>query len=445
MAERVEHTEHAEHTGCGERTGRVEHVRLLRSTRHTAAAALAAALTITATAACTAERAQPQARQKGRSQEREQHGKKAGAGPRHGKEGKVAPHRGPAHSVAGGPARAFTLVASGDVLPHSSVIRRANADAGGDGYDFAPMLAGVRPVVSRADLAICHMETVYGANGDYTGYPTFKSPPEVARALKATGYDSCSTASNHTLDDGAAGVRRTLDALDRAGVKHAGSARSADESRTAWLRAGGAKVAQLAYTYGTNGIPLPQGKPWTVNLMRRDAILADARAARKAGADVVVVSLHWGSEWQDEPDAQQLRLARQLTGARTGGRPDVDLVLGTHAHVPQAYEKVNGTWVIYGMGDQIAGEMTNHAGDPDPRGNQGTLGRFTFAPPAKPGERWVVRKAEFIPQWFDTDTGRVVNLNAAMERGADVADVRDRIRRVVLSRGAAKDGLVMGK
>src|SRR4051812_33501360 len=77
-------------------------------------------------------------------------------------------------------ARGFTLVASGDVLPHSSIIRQAGADAGGTGYDFRPMLAGVKPVVSRADLAICHMETVYGANGDYTGYPTFKSPPHVA-------------------------------------------------------------------------------------------------------------------------------------------------------------------------------------------------------------------------------------------------------------------------
>ncbi|MFF1699642.1 CapA family protein [Streptomyces sp. NPDC058257] len=355
----------------------------------------------------------------------------------------------PAPSAAGGgqdAPRAFTLVASGDVLPHSSIISRANTDAGGDGYDFVPMLKGVEPVVSKADLAICHMETVYGANGDYTGYPSFKSPPQIARALKATGYDACSTASNHTLDDGAAGVRRTLGALDKAGVKHAGSGRTAAEGRSpAWLRAGGAKVAQLAYTYGTNGYPLPKGKPWTVNLMERDRIISDARAARKAGADVVVVSVHWGTEWQNTPDRRQLSLGKQLTASRTRGRADIDLILGTHAHVPQAYEKVNKTWVIYGMGDQIAGEMINHDGENDPRGNQSTLGRFTFAPPAAPGGRWEVKKAEFIPQWFNTGTGRATNLNAALARGADVADIRDRIRRVVLSRGAGKDGLVMGE
>ncbi|QCX80518.1 Capsule biosynthesis protein CapA [Streptomyces sp. YIM 121038] len=355
----------------------------------------------------------------------------------------------PALSAAGGStggARPFTLVASGDVLPHSSVIRTARADAGGEGYDFAPMLAGARPVVSRADLAICHMETVYGANGDYTGYPTFKSPPQVATGLKATGYDACSTASNHTLDAGTPGIHRTLAALDKAGIKHAGSGRTAAEGRSpAWLRAGGAKVAQLSYTYGTNDIPLPKGRPWSVNLIDRARILADARAARTAGADVVVVSLHWGTEWQDAPDRQQLRLSRQLTASRTAGRPDVDLILGTHAHVPQAYQKVNGTWVIYGMGDQIAGDMINHEGAHDPRGNQGTVGRFTFAPPTAPGGRWEVTKAEFVPHWFDTGAGRVVNLNAALDRGADVRDVRDRIRRVVLSRGAAADGLVMGK
>ncbi|WP_443072959.1 CapA family protein [Streptomyces sp. NBC_01451] len=350
------------------------------------------------------------------------------------------------------PARGFTLVASGDVLPHDSVIARANADAGGTGHDFRPMLAGVAPVVSRADLALCHMETVYGADGDYSGYPAFKSPPQIAQALADTGYDGCSTASNHTLDDGAGGIHRTLDALDRAGVRHAGSARTADEAgAVTLLRAGGAQVAHLSYTYDTNGYPMPAGQPWAVDLIDENRIVADARAARRAGADVVAVSLHWGTEWQDEPDETQLGLADRLTASRADdGRPDVDLILGTHAHVPQAYEKVNGTWVIYGMGDQIAGTMTNHEGLSDPRGNQGTLGRFTFAPPAREGDRWEVTRAEFVPQGYDVDAGRVV----LRSPGAGPADprrnslpvaVRDRIRDVVLSRGAGQDGLTMGR
>ncbi|MFF3031118.1 CapA family protein [Streptomyces rubiginosohelvolus] len=359
--------------------------------------------------------------------------------------------RGAGGQGADGP-RPFTLLAAGDVLPHSSVIDQAAADAGGAGYDFAPMLAGVAPVVSGADLAFCHMETVYGKEGGpYTGYPSFKSPPEIATALRTTGFDSCSTASNHTLDDGAEGVRRTLDALDEAGIRHAGSARTAAEAaRPTILPAGpgkgAAKVAHLAYTYGTNDIPLPAGRPWTVNVTDERKIVEEARAARRAGADVVVLSAHWGTEWQDEPDAQQLELAERLTASTDRGRPDIDLVIGTHAHVPQAYEKVNGTWVVYGMGDQIAGAMINYEGAQDPRGNQSSMGRFTFAPPAKPGERWKVKKAEFVPQWYDTVTGRAVNLNVSLDEGAEhLREVRDRIRTVVLGRGADEDGLLMGE
>ncbi|MER6910267.1 CapA family protein [Streptomyces sp. NPDC000594] len=347
------------------------------------------------------------------------------------------------------PRRGFTLVATGDVLPHDSVIHQARMDAGGDGYDFAPMLAAVAPVVSAAEVAICHMETVYGADGDYRGYPSFTSPPQVAAGLAATGYDSCSTASNHSLDDGAEGIGRTLDALDAAGVAHHGTARSAAEAaRPAWLTAGGAKVAHLSYTYGTNGYPLPEGRPWAVNLMDGERIVADARAARKAGADVVVLSLHWGTEWQTEPDEHQLALARSLTAATTLGRPDVDLVLGTHAHVPQAYEKVNGVWVVYGMGDQIAGPMFDYTGAFDGRGNQGSIGRFTFAPPRHAGARWQVTRAEYIPQWYDIGAGRVVHLPEALARepeSEEYQDAQGSIRDAVLGRGAAADGLTMGR
>ncbi|MFK8908421.1 CapA family protein [Streptomyces sp. YS-3] len=354
----------------------------------------------------------------------------------------------PAGGAATAAPRPFTLVATGDVLPHSSVIERAAADAGGDGYDFRPMLAGVKPVISRADLAICHMETVYGPDGGpFAGYPAFTSPPQVAAALKATGYDSCSTASNHSLDDGAAGIARTLRAFDKAGLQHTGSGRTAVESASpALLEAGGAKVAQLAYTYDTNGYPMPDGQPWAVHLIDEHKIVADARAARRAGADVVVVSLHWGTEWQTEPDERQLSLGKALTASRTAGRPDIDLILGTHAHIPQAYEKVNGTWIVYGEGDQIAGEMFNDSGARDPRGNMSSIARFTFAPPARAGARWEVTRAEFIPQWTDVERGRVVDLPRALSTSPDREDYRTaqtEIREAVLGRGAARDGLKM--
>ncbi|MGQ4418037.1 CapA family protein [Streptomyces sp. SAS_269] len=338
-------------------------------------------------------------------------------------------------------ARAVTLVASGDVLPDRSVAKRAGYDAGGHGHDYRPMLSGVEPLVHGADLALCHLESI---TGDGTADADAMSPPQLAAGLAATGYDGCATASDHALDDGAPGIRRTLDTLDRAGLRHTGTARTEAESRSVTLyRAGLARIAHLSYTYGTNGRPLPTGQPWAVNPLDADRIVSDARAARLAGADLVVVSVHWGTEWQDAPDRTQLGLARALTAATTNGRPDIDLLLGTRAHVPQAYQKVNGTWVVYGLGDQIAGEMFNDRGVRDSRGNESTTGRFTFAPPAAPGDRWRVIKAEFVPQLYDVDAGRLVDLNRAIAGGAELEGVRDRIRDVVLSRGAAGDGLVM--
>jgi poly-gamma-glutamate synthesis protein (capsule biosynthesis protein) len=287
------------------------------------------------------------------------------------------------------------------------------------------------------------METVYGEDGGpFTGYPLFRSPPQIAQAVKDVGYDSCSTASNHTLDDGPEGVARTLDAMDAAGLAHAGSARSAEEARRpTLLRAGDATVAHLAYTYGTNGSALPKDSTWLVNRIDAERIVDDARAARRAGADVVVVSMHWGTEYQEAPDELQRSLAERLTASRTGDRRDIDLILGTHAHVPQAYEKVNGTWVVYGMGDQIAGSMN------DPRGQLSSAARFTFAPPATEGEPWRVTKAEYVPHAVDNDPIAVVNLVRALRKDpghdgytAAFADIEN----AVLSRGAARDGLTLG-
>lgn len=209
-----------------------------------------------------------------------------GAGPATEQRLRGEPGRGEADAPAGVAGKPFVLVATGDIIPYPSIVQRSADDAGKAGeYDFRKILAGVKPLISAADLAICHHEIPYGRpGGPYTGYPTFKAPHQLADALGDAGYDSCSTASNHTLDDGYEGLARTLEHLDRVGIQHVGSARSAEEAKApALLGAGGAKIAQLSYTYGTNGIPLPPGKPWAVNLIDEDRILADARAAR-AGA-----------------------------------------------------------------------------------------------------------------------------------------------------------------
>ncbi|WP_328297964.1 CapA family protein [Streptomyces sp. NBC_00435] len=359
----------------------------------------------------------------------------------------------PAASPGGAPAasapasaegKPFTLVGTGDIIPYPSIVQRAADDsAERGGYDFRKMLAGVEPVVSAADLAVCHHEIPYGRpGGPYTGYPLFKAPHQLADALRDTGYDSCSTASNHTLDDGYDGLVRVLENLDRVGIRHVGSARSAEEAKApALLEAGGAKVAHLDYTYGTNGIPLPSGKPWAVNLIDVDRIVADARAARAAGANVVVLSVHWGTEWQTAPDQQQLDLARTLTASRgADGLPDIDLILGTHNHVPQPYEKVNGTWVVYGMGDQVASFYEAEKA----RGNMSSIPRFTFAPAAGRPVRWEVVKAEYLTQYSDMRPPfRVVCTSCASPESSDstYASADREVTKAVMSRGAGEQGL----
>lgn len=372
-------------------------------------------------------------------------GQRLGAKP----EAAASTGRDPAAAAPAAPAapagKPFTLVGTGDIIPYPSIIQRAADDsAEKGGHDFRKILAGIKPVVSAADLAICHHEIPYGRpGGPYTGYPLFKAPHQLSDALKDTGYDSCSTASNHTLDDGYDGLVRVLDHLDRVGIRHVGSARSAEEAKSpALLEAGGAKVAQLDYTYGTNGIPLPADKPWAVNLIDPERIVADARAARAAGANVVVLSVHWGSEWQTAPDQQQLDLAKSLTASRgADGLPDIDLILGTHNHVPQPYEKVNGTWVVYGMGDQVASFYEAEKA----RGNMSSVPRFTFAPAADHPGRWEVVKAEYLTQYSDMRPPfRVVctsceSATGAADRAYAAADRE--VTKAVLSRGAGEQGL----
>lgn len=255
----------------------------------------------------------------------------------------------------------LTVVAAGDVLLHTPVLRSARTEDGG--YDFTPLLAPLRPWVAGADLALCHLEVPVAPDGvQPSGYPLFGGPAQIARDLRANGWDGCSTASNHSLDRGMPGVVRTLDALDEAGLGHAGTARSALEAAAPQVyeldRDGRTvRVAHLAATYGTNGIPVPAAAPWSVQLIETGTIVAQAAQARSAGADLVVVSVHCCVEYVSEPTAEQEAIAAELAASGV-----VDLVIGHHAHVPQPVELLPGgpggagMWVAHGLGNMISNQ-----------------------------------------------------------------------------------------
>jgi poly-gamma-glutamate synthesis protein (capsule biosynthesis protein) len=244
-------------------------------------------------------------------------------------------------------------VATGDLLAHTAVNEAARSYAKGDGYDYRPMLAAVRPRISAADLAICHVETPLSATDTHvSGYPVFNSPHEIADADRWAGYDGCSTASNHALDGGFAGVTSTLDMLDRAGLRHAGTARTAREAAQSTIYpVRGVRIAHLSYTYGANGIPVPSQAPWSLDVTSVPAILAAARRAKAAGAQFVMVSMHWGIEYQVTPTAEQVAQAKALLAS-----PDVDLIIGDHVHVQQPVERVGGKYVIYGLGNLLSNQ-----------------------------------------------------------------------------------------
>ncbi len=278
------------------------------------------------------------------------------------------------------PLPSFTLAAGGDILVHPLLTEQADVDGP---RDFGQILGGLREAID-ADLSICHMETPLSAPGEPTyGYPAFSAPPEVATTLKAIGYDSCSTASNHTLDRGSGAIKTTLDVLDAAGLRHTGSFRTPEESATPLLLdARGVRVGQVSFTYGFNGIPLPQ--PWMANQLSVDGVLAAARAAREAGAEVVVASLHWGAEYQHEATEEQRAMAAAILAD-----PAVDLIIGTHVHAVQPIEQINGKWVVYGLGNEVA----RHS---EPRGitEEGIVTRFKFV---KGAGGWAVERAEYVP------------------------------------------------
>jgi len=259
----------------------------------------------------------------------------------------------------------LTLLAAGDVLPHAPLNDSATGTAG---IDYSPLLSGIDPWVEGADLALCHLEAPVAPPGvEPSGYPVFAGPPELVRDLGEQGWDGCSTASNHSADAGYDGVAATLDALDRAGMGHVGTARDRRESLGAQyyeLRRSGRTVtiAHLSATYGLNGYDPPRGD-WSVDLIDTKRIVRQAERARAAGADLVVVSLHDGYEYVTEPTPHQQETTRALARSR-----QVDLVIGHHAHVPQPVERLrggprgDGMWVTYGLGNMISNQSADCCG-----------------------------------------------------------------------------------
>lgn len=256
------------------------------------------------------------------------------------------------------PMRSFTILGVGDVLAEVSLNRAAAAAAQpGVRYDYATLLAPIAPIIEAADLAICHMETPISAPGGKVGFigrsaygsSLLAAPHEVAGDLRRVGFDRCSTASNHSWDLTADGIRTTLEALDAAGLGHAGTARMPAEAAVDVFEVNGVKVAHLSYARNSNtGFPRDS---WRLNRIVSAADVArDAATARALGAEVVVVSLHVFIEMQKAPHSSDRALVNAIVAQAA---PEVVLVTGPH--VPQPFERVGRTAVWWSLGNFVSG------------------------------------------------------------------------------------------
>lgn len=290
-------------------------------------------------------------------------------------------------SEAGAPIGA-DLVFVGDAMQHQDQLDRA-LQLGGNRYDYSDCFTLIAPTITEADYAVCNLEVPLGGGPDYSGFPCFSAPDSYAQALKDAGFDLFLTANNHCLDRRDRGARRTLTALDNLGVDHIGTYHDAlqRDSLVPFIKdIKGIKFAFLNYTYGTNGISPTDGME--VALIDKPKMAREIKAAREAGAEIVVVAIHWGVEYVLLPNINQKETAQFLIDQ------GVDMIIGGHPHVIQPMEVVRNekegkdVLLVYSLGNFISNMKTD-----DTRG--GALVRARV-------ERGSDGKARFVGANYDT-------------------------------------------
>ncbi len=292
----------------------------------------------------------------------------------------------------------LTVAAVGDVMMHELQVRSARGDDGR--YRLEEVFAPVGHHIEGADLAFANLEAPLGGEDmAYSGYPTFNAPRALATALVNGGFDVVQTANNHCMDRREKGLQRTLKALDAEGLLHVGTRATPDDSPVLWLEAAGIDVAMLAYTFSTNGIPLPPGREAVVSMMERDVMLEQIAAAREDGAELVIVAVHWGIEYRHEPEDETVELAHDLI---EGG---ADLVLGGHPHYLQPYELLTTAdgregFVIYSLGNFLSNMRKRYQ-------DVGIVLQLTLE--IGPGGEVALAQVRYVPTWVDTtdETGAV--------------------------------------
>lgn len=246
----------------------------------------------------------------------------------------------------------LSLIMVGDALLHSSLYRDGYQNGT---YDFTSQLEFIKPEIQKHDLAFYNQESILGGTSiGLSDYPNFNSPQEFGDAMIDAGFNLVSLANNHTMDRGVTAIQNSCDYWKTKDVLTAGSYCSAEDAEEIKIKEkNGIKYTMLAYTYGTNGITVPSDKPYLVNLYSDELAKADIEKVRDK-VDLLIVSMHWGTEYRSEPTDEQKREAEYLSNL------GVDIIIGTHPHVIEPISYINDTLVIYSLGNFISAQSTNN-------------------------------------------------------------------------------------
>ena len=246
----------------------------------------------------------------------------------------------------------LSLVMVGDALIHDSIYK--DASLGGGNYDFMSMFTDVGEIIKDYDLRYYNQETIIGGkNLGLSNYPLFNSPDEIGSDLVKTGFNMVSLANNHSLDKGEVGLNYSINfwnSLD--GVITAGSYASWEDRENIKIHeVNGIKFAFLSYTTGTNGLSIPSGKEYLVNVYDEDKVKEDIEKI-KDDVDLIIVAMHWGSEYTHTPTKEEKEIAKYLSSL------GVNLIIGCHPHVVQPVDYVGDTLVIYSLGNFISSQRS---------------------------------------------------------------------------------------
>ncbi len=308
------------------------------------------------------------------------------------------------------------FAAVGDVLVHDTIYQDAQTETG---YRFAPMFAPVKSEIQKADIAIANQETP--VTNDYSqlaGYPRFNAPRDILRDLKTTGFSVINLANNHALDQGVAGLQETIKHTQNFNLTYLGTHTSKkDRNRVRTVSKNTITFAFRGYTYGTNGLSLPEDKSYMINEIENADFKSDISQAREK-ADVVVISLHFGNQYQTRPTQSQKELVKTLADY------GADIILGHHPHVIQPMERIetdrsNDTLVAYSLGNFLA----------DQRGTERNIGGILTLDIQKTPQGIELQNPAFTPTRIVRKTSkapqkqfRIVPLRDASEYGVTDAD-----------------------